>query len=220
MSLVRFYALLAIGVLAATFSVDSSTESISHAATVKASAPVVGSEPGDGVRNAAFGGQTLVRYVRGDTPEESDALRIRLQAAAYRSELKKASPAIAIARSYGPCTLHPGIVYLRKEYDYTHVGMKPLTHCNKALPAPSLIEHRTDLRYHWFNWWLQAGDTFVRHGGNAHSYLSKSIHFECVGTEVTVWSGTTLGKIIWRGHTYWARVYQSPRELKCGAHWP
>lgn len=162
----------------------------------------------------------VVRYVRGDSPEEADRLRERLHALSTLTASARSGESVSIARSYGPCILHPGIVYLRKEYAYKDVGMKPFTKCDKRVAAPTLIQHRTDLRYHWYNWWLQAGDTYVNSGRHEHNYLSKTIHYACDGTERTVWSGTTLGKVLWQGHTYYARVYQRARELKCGARWP
>lgn len=106
---------------------------------------------------------------------------------------------------------------MRKEYDYKAVGAKPITRCTVPVSA---IFHRTELRYHWYNWWLQAGKTFTGDNANERTYRSKLIHVACVGRERTVWSGTTLGKVVYRGVTYYARVYQDARELNCGADWP
>lgn len=161
-----------------------------------------------------------VRYLLGDTPEQAEAMRIRLHQATSDAMRTRQRPSIGMARSYGPCTLHPGVVYLRKEYQYEAVGMKPYTSCSQAVSAPALIEHRTELRYHWYSWWLQAGETVISTGRNERTYRSKTIRYECVGSEMTTWSGTTLGRVVWQGHTYYARVYQAARELKCGARWP
>lgn len=73
-----------------------------------------------------------VRYVRDDRPESADALRERMEAIANLSVSARNSPAISIARSYGPCVLHPGVIYLRKEYHYKAVGMKPFTKCDES----------------------------------------------------------------------------------------
>lgn len=158
----------------------------------------------------------LARYVRGDTAEEADQLRARLDGAAS-TRRGLTAPTISLARTYGPCTLEPGTVYLRKEYQYKAVGTKPITRCVTPVTA---IVHRTDMRYHWYNWWLRAGETFTGDNENQRVYRSKKIHVTCVGRQPTVWSGTTLGKVIYRGHTYFARVYQEARELNCGADWP
>lgn len=207
--------LAALTILAASVSPNSEV----GIAPAPRSRPALGA---DGLVGSRSGSSTpvLVRYVRGDTPAQADALRGQLRDTANLAVPPTRAPTIGIPRSYGPCVLHPGVVYLRKEYDYQAVGMKPFTKCNENVPAPTLIKHRTDLRYQWFNWWLQAGTSFVSSGRNEHSYLSKSIYYNCDGTENTVWSGTTLGMIIWQGNKYFARVYQRARELRCGARWP
>lgn len=165
-------------------------------------------------------GSPVSRYVRGDTLEASELLRAQLRAAAEQGSEPGRAPTIGISRAYGPCTLFPGVIYLRKEYRYKHVGVKPLTKCSDAVVAPTLIEHQTELRFHWYNWWIQAGTTFVGRGRNEHRYLTRDIHYECLGPESAIWSGTTQGKVVWQGHTYYARVYQSAKELNCSAEWP
>lgn len=155
----------------------------------------------------------LVRYVRGETPEQAQSLQARLTAARGTG----INSGIDIAGEYGPCVLKPGVVYLRKEYQYKAVGAKPLTLC--TVPV-SRISHRTELRYHWYNWWLQAGATITGSHELQRTYRSKKIHVACAGREPTVWSGTTLGTVLYRGHTYYARVYQEAKELRCGALWP
>lgn len=158
-----------------------------------------------------------VRCVRGDTPGQAEQLRNRLQVISNPTSHTRSGAAASISRAYGPCILRPSAVYLRKEYGYEAVGTKPVTRC--TVPVTS-IHHRTDLRYHWYNWWLQAGTTFIGHNEDESVYTSRKIHVACVGKEATIWSGTTLGTVLYKGHTYYARVYQDARELDCGADWP
>ncbi|MHA6802970.1 hypothetical protein ACVGV0_06085 [Salinifilum ghardaiensis] len=79
------------------------------------------------------------------------------------------------------------------------------------------IRHDTDLRYKWWLWWWLA-DSYPGPGNRgAKRYEQKNVEYPCDGTDSTTWAGTTLGTIVYGGDTYYARVYQTPQDLECGA---
>lgn len=113
----------------------------------------------------------------------------------------------------GPCTLYPSRVYLRASSNYRAVGAKPYTKCTHKV---SSIRHDTDLRYKSFIWWRLAKS---KRGGNQNerNYTQRSVQYKCKSKEKSKWKGTTKGTVIdTNGKTYYARVYQSTRSLKCG----
>src|SRR4051794_29301135 len=55
---------------------------------------------------------------------------------------------------YGPCTLYPSNIYLRKSSNHGAVGSKPVTKCTTAVTS---IHHDTGLHYAWYLWWPSVG---------------------------------------------------------------
>lgn len=144
------------------------------------------------------------RRVSADSPADAEKKLAALEAGG--------PTALAAAVSYGPCTLYPSVMYLRKSSNYSNVGTKPYTRCE--VPVSS-IRHSTDLRYKSFIWWRKAT---TKTGGNSGvaSYTQKNVEYRCVSSESTGWSGTTAGTIVYGGRTYYARVYQAVKTLDCG----
>lgn len=120
-------------------------------------------------------------------------------------------PSNMSSAKYGPCWLRPHGVHTRKSGNWGTVGAKPETECEVPV---SVIRHETTLRYSWYIWWLQAGRTHVETDSTSQSV---ELEYKCRGKEMTTWTGTTLGTIVFRGHRYYARVYHGVRDLKCGA---
>jgi hypothetical protein len=114
---------------------------------------------------------------------------------------------------YGPCVLKPSNVYLRKSWGYGAVGTKPQTTCTTAVTS---IHHDTELHYAWYLWWPSAGTWSGSNTGVA-AYTQRNVAYSCVGDTTTTWQGTTLGTIVYGGHTYYARVYTPQAELDCEA---
>ena len=159
---------------------------------------------------AAAGVETSGRYVEAsseaDAIEKLDALDCpKQQAATYGVSLGGRV-------NYGPCTLHPSYIHLRKSGNHQVAGAKPYTKCTRRVTS---IQHATDTRYKWYAWWEKAGGT--DRGGNRGevSYMQRSITKTCKGDTMTTFMGTTVGTIVDRGHTYYARVYTSVSHLKC-----
>lgn len=109
---------------------------------------------------------------------------------------------------YGPCTLYPSPIRKR----YGNVRTKPHTKCSVRV---SSIHHSTDLRYKSFIWWKLKGTKTARNT-NQFSLQQKNAEFQCVSSEESGWGSTTLGKIVYRGKTYYARVYPARVSLNCG----
>lgn len=118
----------------------------------------------------------------------------------------------ATSIQYGPCTLYPSVMYLRKSSNYRNVGTKPYTKCEVPVSSSN---HSTDLRYKSFIWWRKAT---TKSGGNTGvaSYTQRNVEYRCVSNESTGWSGTTAGTISYGGKKYYARVYQPVKTLACG----
>lgn len=112
----------------------------------------------------------------------------------------------------GPCTLFPSVIHPRASKP-GFIGAKPYTKCE--FPVTS-IHQETVLRYQWYVWWKKAVE---RRSGNyaARKFTSRDVEVRCKGTTLTTWAGTTAGSIVYLGHTYYARVWQKPVQLACGA---
>lgn len=121
--------------------------------------------------------------------------------------------ALAASVTFGPCTLYPSVMYLRASSNYGAVGTKPYTRCE--VPVTS-IRHSTDMRYKSFIWWRKAGTTKTGGNSGVASYTQRNVEYYCVSRESTAWTGTTAGTIVYRGKTYYARVYQPVKTLACG----
>lgn len=146
-----------------------------------------------------------IRYIAADSPADARAKFAALDAGGARAR--------AASVEFGPCTLYPSVMYLRKSTGYRGVGTKPYTKCDYAVAS---IHHDTDLRYKSFIWWRKAKS---KDGGNrgVASYTQKNIEYTCVSSESTAWTGTTAGTIVTNaGRTYYARVYQPVKTLDCG----
>ena len=66
-----------------------------------------------------------------------------------------------------------------------------------------------------FIWWRLKGTKTAGNQGQA-SLQQKNVGFTCVSDERTGWGSTTLGTIVYGGHTYYARVYPDRVSLACG----
>ncbi|WP_158013357.1 hypothetical protein, partial [Carbonactinospora thermoautotrophica] len=146
-------------------------------------------------------------YVLADSPAEAGAILAELEDADPPTSMTAASV------QYGPCVLYPTTVYLRTSSNKKAVGFKPYTKC--SVPVTS-IHHESDLRYKWYLWWRKAG-TWKGGNWNASSYTQRNIEYFCKGSSSTTWAGTTLGTIVYRGRTYYARVYPTQKKLACKA---
>lgn len=170
------------------------------AAPASAASPSAGATPADVQVTRAAPSQ----YIEAASPQD----------AAKKFEALDEGGATARAASvrYGPCTLYPSVMYLRKSSNYGAVGAKPYTRC--SVPVSS-IRHSTDLRYKSFIWWRKAT---TKTGGNSGvaSYTQRNVEYYCVSKESTGWSGTTAGTISYGGKNYYARVYQPVKTLACG----
>ncbi|GGO93724.1 hypothetical protein GCM10011584_33080 [Nocardioides phosphati] len=150
-----------------------------------------------------------------DQPSQYVLADSTAEAAAILDALASGGSASINAASvqYGPCVLYPSVVYLRASSGYGAVGAKPYTKCSVAVTS---IHHETTLKYKWALWWRSKGPyTGTNYG--AASYTSYNVEYWCKSSESTTWAGTTWGSILYRGNTYYARVYQGQQQLKCGA---
>lgn len=131
----------------------------------------------------------------------SVAMQVRIPTVAFGAPMK-----------YGPCTLYPSVLHPRHSKP-GYIGPKPYTKCEVHVAS---IHQVTELDYEWFAWWKQAVE---KSGGNTGQkvYRSKSVEFKCRSTESTVWAGTTAGTVVFKGHTYYVRVWQKQVRLPCGA---
>lgn len=153
------------------------------------------------------------RYVRADSRAEALALLLpEFQTARPKPIIEV--PSNMSSAKYGPCWLRPHGVHTRKSGSWGTVGAKPETECKVPV---SVIRHETTLRYSWYIWWLQAGWAHVETDTNSKWFQSVELEYKCRGKEMTTWTGTTLGTIVFRGHRYYARVYHGVRDLACGA---
>lgn len=158
-------------------------------------------------------GQTMKasQYVEANSPAEAVK---KLDALDKRASAKSGATTYAAASvRFGPCTLYPTKTYLRTSSGKSKVGAKPVTKCTTAVTS---IKHASDLRYKSFIWWRKAGPTFTGGNSKVASYEQRNIEYKCVSKERTGWSGTTLGTIVWKGKTYYARVYFTENSLACG----
>lgn len=176
--------------------------------TATASLPPQPEAPDPEAVGFANGLETAVRgtqaspYVRAESPE---------QAMEILDALKSPEGVGPEAVKFGPCTLEPTRIYMRTSGG---LGAKPYTKCE--VPVTS-IRQDTDLRYEgWFFWWLAKSYPGPGNQGQK-SYEQKNVTWNCQGSDATTWAGTTVGTIVFGGETYYARVYQAPREEECGA---
>lgn len=147
-----------------------------------------------------------IPYVQADSPQEAIALLDDLE-----STDATARTAAAAAASFGPCVLYPSVIYFRTSSNLGALGFKPYTKCSSAVTS---IHHESTLRYEYFGLWLVAQN---KTGGNygVASYTQRNIEYYCVGTIPTDFGGTTLGTVVYAGHTYYSRVYTERVEKDC-----
>ncbi|MFV2145533.1 MULTISPECIES: hypothetical protein [Isoptericola] len=147
---------------------------------------------------------TATPYILAASPEEAIALLDEL-------ESQQADEITTRAVSFGPCTLHPSTIHWRTSSGNKSIGQKPYTRC--TVPV-SRIHHTTELRYqHYLTWKVAKKKT----GGNYNqkNYTQKNVEHFCTGTTGTNFRGTTLGKIVYKGKSYYSRVYTSPARFGC-----
>lgn len=159
---------------------------------------------------AAAGAQTSQRYVEASSEAEAIKKLDALDCASMSTIAYGTSLGGRV--NYGPCTLYPSYIHLRTSENRKTAGAKPYTKCTRAVTS---IQHATDTRYKWYAWWEKAGHT--DRGGNRgeKSYTQTRISKTCKGDTMTTFMGTTVGTIVDRGHTYYARVYTPVSHLKC-----
>jgi hypothetical protein len=146
-------------------------------------------------------------YVQASSPAQAMDILNALQSPQTASPAAKAA---AVEVHYGPCTLKPGVIYMRNSGG---LGAKPITDC--TVPVTS-IRHDTDLKYHWLLWWWDAAS--YPSGNNGQARLEqKNVQWHCNGNDSTTWAGTTVGTIVYGGETFYARVYQGETDQPCGA---
>lgn len=155
---------------------------------------------------ATIGG---VRYIRASSRAEALALF------AVKPEALIEAPGNMSAARYGPCRLIPHAVHTRRSGNWGIVGAKPETECGNV--RVSVIRHETTLRYSWYIWWLQAGNVHVETATKSTRFQSLGNAYKCRGREMTTWTGTTLGTIVFHGRKYYALVYHGLRDLACAA---
>ena len=188
-------AVSAIAVLAA---IAASTPS-AVASVADESKPSASTSSPESISDQDFAGSEGVgRYVLADSPSEANRVLDRLDS----GQLSAASV------RYGPCTLHPSPIRKRNGY----VRTKPHTKCTVSVTS---IRHSTDLRYKSFIWWKLKGTKTASNRGVA-SLQQKNAQFKCVSSEKSGWGSTTAGTIVYRGKTYYARVYPARVSLSCG----
>ena len=74
---------------------------------------------------------------------------------------------------------------------------------------------RAAVPYKSFIWWKLKGTKTASNRGVA-SLQQKNAQFKCVSSEKSGWGSTTAGTIVYRGKTYYARVYPARVSLSCG----
>lgn len=158
--------------------------------------------------NSAVG----VRYARANSRQEALALLSQVESEKRPGAVIEIPSNRSFAK-YGPCTLKPHAVHTRKSGQWGIAGAKPETECTETV---SLIRHETTLRYEWYIWWLQAGKTHIETATQTHQFQSLEFEYRCREKEMTTWTGTTLGIIVYRGSKYYARVFHGVRRLACG----
>ncbi|MCO1339430.1 hypothetical protein BJH93_11080 [Kocuria polaris] len=178
-----------------------------------AAAPAGDTEPPPGV-------QTETQYVQADSQEEAERLLDQLEAEQQGVSSDGGSegvpqPALRAGSKvkYGPCTLHSDGVYLRASSGYQNVGFKSYTKCSTKVTS---ISHKNTLRQkNLINWKLVSpteGGSNKNYGATALS--SKSINYSCPKKGKHWWSGSTLGTMIYKGETYYARSYAPVSKVK------
>lgn len=169
--------------------------------------------------------QTETQYVQADSPEEAENLLDQLEAEQQNDPSDGGSegvpqPALRAGSKlkYGPCTLHSDGVYFRASSGYQNVGFKSYTKCSTKVTS---IHHKNTLRQkNLINWKLvnpTKGGSNKNYGATALS--SKSINYSCPKKGKHWWSGSTLGTMIYKGETYYARSYApvSKSKLACSS---
>lgn len=131
------------------------------------------------------------------------------------------SPGISLMQkgapvTYGPCILKPNNIHIRTksgESDFGIVGFKPSTTCTKPV---SSIQHTTNLRYKYYQWWLKAASaTAYSDPGLTTTLVQKNIEHHCRGHVDTWFWGTAAGVINYGGKEYYARVYPDIARFSC-----
>lgn len=179
-------------------------------------APAANADTGPSRASAPSGYSTGASpYVEADSPAEASKIL-----AALSKGGTAARQAEAAGVQYGPCTLNPTRVYLRKSSGYDDVGFKPYTDCSGK--RVTSIHQDSTLYYEWsipllpFSWWSADGTWSGGNYGEA-SYTQRTISRTCNGTDDTYWLGETHGRIVYNGRTYYATVDTDPAEWPCGS---
>ncbi|AIN83099.1 hypothetical protein HMPREF2651_03660 [Corynebacterium sp. HMSC063A05] len=139
-------------------------------------------------------GSIAIPYVLSDTP------------------LDEGTTAVRAVKEYGPCTLWLDYIHLRKSGNWGTIGFKPHTKC--SVPVTS-IKHSSDLRYKYYTAWRLALSGVRDSAYNTNRLDQNNIAFTCNGKVDTRFIGVTLGTIVYRGKTYYARSYSEVANLPC-----
>lgn len=159
------------------------------------------------------------QYIQADSQEEADAYFDAIEDEWIVESL--GSPGISLMQkgapvTYGPCILKPNNIHIRTksgESDFGIVGFKPSTTCTKPV---SSIQHTTNLRYKYYQWWLKAASaTAYSDPGLTTTLVQKNIEHHCRGHVDTWFWGTAAGVINYGGKEYYARVYPDIARFSC-----
>lgn len=143
--------------------------------------------------------------MQADSPQEANKLLDQIE--------RNPSSASTMSTRYGPCTLKPSNMHLRRSYDYGAVGIKPVTSCTKFVTT---IRHSVDFRYKSALWWRLAATKNTGPARKSRAHTSWNLARYCKGGETTGWVGSTLGTIVYAHKTYYARAYSPKATLNCG----
>ena len=156
-----------------------------------------------------------VRYIQADSREEAEEYFDQLEA----QEASGDTPTVqASSAKYGPCTIAPEGIHLRKSSGWQAVGFKVKTSCTTQVDS---ITHFNKLRQKTGLIWKEVTPTTGKTSRNFHasSLYTQSIKLNCPSQGKThYWSGSTLGEINYNGEMYFARVYAPVSTYAIACH--
>lgn len=170
--------------------------------------------------------QEVSPYVEAET--EAEAMRKLDRIENTNSDGMSAQAASA---RFGPCKLYPESFHTRDSGNHDYGGVKPVTVCTKKVTG---IKMASQLRYKNALMWVKTGIQVTQTAQAkdlkvgkykykdkkdwAVKFQQKNMNYLCKGKKKHNWSASTIGRLRYKGHTYWARVYASPRSANCGPH--
>lgn len=156
-----------------------------------------------------------VRYIQADSREEAEEYFDQLEAQEESGE----APAVrAASAKYGPCTMAPEGIHIRKSSGWQAVGFKVKTSCTTRV---SSITHFSKLRQKSGILWKEVTPTTGATSRNfgSSSLYTQSIKLNCPSqSKKHYWGGSTLGEISYSGQMYFARVYAPVSKYAIACH--